>query len=80
MALNKTVLRSDIKTLLDALLAFEGGNGQTQADAIDKFKNDLSDAIETFVKSAKVTVPGTGLVAPSGGGPVTGTSITGNLS
>ena len=80
MSLDKTGLQSDIKTLLDALLAFEGGAGQTQADAIDKFKNDLSDAIETFVKSAKVTVPGTGLVAPSGGGPVTGTSITGNLS
>ena len=80
MTLDKTGLQSNIKTLLDALLAFEGGSGQTQADAIDKFKNDLSDAIETFVKSAKVTVPGTGLVAPSGGGPVTGTSVTGNLS
>ena len=80
MALNKNGLQSDIKTLLDTLLAFEGGSGQTQADAIEKFKNDLSDAIDTFVKTAKVTVPGTGLVAPSGGGPVTGTSTTGNLS
>lgn len=80
MPLNKTVLRSDIDTLLNALLEFEGGSGQEQSDAIDKFKTDLSDAIDTFVKSATVTVPGTGLVAPSGGGPVTGTSTTGSLS
>ena len=80
MALNKNGLQRDIKTLLDTLLAFEGGSGQTQADAIEKFKTDLSDAIDTFVKSATVTVPGTGLVAPTGGGPVTGTSTTGNLS
>lgn len=80
MGLNKSGLKSDIDTLLNALLAFEGGSGQTQADAIDKFKDDLSNAIDTFVKSATVTVPGTGLVAPSGGGPVTGTSTTGSLS
>ena len=80
MALNKTGLRSDIDTLLNALLAFDGSSGKTQADSIEKFKNDLADAIDTFVKSAKVTVPGTGLVAPSGGGPVTGTSVTGSLS
>ena len=80
MTLDKTGLRGDIDTLLNALLAFDGSGGQTQEDAIEKFKNDLSDAIDTFVKSAKVTVPGTGLVAPTGGGPVTGTSTTGSLS
>lgn len=80
MALNKASLKSDIDTLLNALLAFDGSSGQTQSDAIDKFKNDLADAIDTYVKTAKLTVPGTGLVAPSGGGPVTGSSITGSLS
>lgn len=80
MALNKTGLRSDINTLLTALLEFDGSSGKTQSDSIEKFKNDLADAIDTFVKTAKVTVPGTGLVAPSGGGPVTGTSVTGSLS
>ena len=80
MTLNKTGLKSDIDTLLNALLAFDNSSGKTQSDAIEKFKNDLADAIDTYVKTAKVTVPGTGLVAPSGGGPVTGTSITGNLS
>lgn len=80
MSLNKPELQSDINTLLNALLVFDGSSGQTQTEAIEKFKNDLADAIDTFVKSAKVTVPGTGLVAPTGGGPVTGTSVTGNLS
>ena len=80
MALNKNGLKSDIDTLLNALLAFDGEAGKTQDDAIEKFKTDLSDAIDTFVKSATVTVPGTGLVAPTGGGPVTGTSTTGSLS
>ena len=80
MTLDKAGLRGDIDTLLNSLLAFDASAGQTQADAIEKFKNDLSDAIDTFVKSATVTVPGTGLIAPTGGGPVTGTSTTGSLS
>lgn len=79
MALNKTKLQSDINTLLNVLLAFDGSTGQTQSDAINKFKSDLSDAIETFVKSGTVAVPGTGLAAPSGGGPVTG-QATGTIS
>ena len=80
MALNKTSLEGDIKTLMDALLAFDGSSGKKQSDAIDKFKKDLASAIDTYVKTATVNVPGTGLVAPSGGGPVTGISTTGNLS
>lgn len=80
MSLNKVGLKSDIDTLLNALLEFDGSSGQTQADAIEKYKSDLADAIDTFVKSATVTVPGTGLIAPTGGGPVTGTSTTGSLS
>lgn len=79
MALNTTKLQSDIDILLKALLAFDGSIGQKQSDAINKFKGDLSNAIETFVKSGSVAVPGTGLVAPSGGGPVTG-QATGTIS
>lgn len=79
MALNKTALKSDIDTLLNALLAYDGSSGQTQADAIEKFKTDLADAIDTFVKTGSVAVPGTGLVAPTGGGPVTG-QATGTIS
>ena len=80
MPLNKTGLETQIKTMLDALLAFDGSGGKEQSDAIDKFKTDLASAIDTYVKTATVTVPGTGLVAPSGGGPVTGVSVTGSLS
>lgn len=80
MALDTPGLKNDIDTLLSALLAFDGSDGKKQADAIAKFKTDLADAIDTFVKSATVTVPGTGLIAPSGGGPVTGSSVTGSLS
>jgi hypothetical protein len=43
-------------------------------EAIDEFLNVLED----WIKSATVTVPGTGLTA--GNIPVTGNSITGNLS
>ena len=56
MPLNKTGLKSDISTLLNALLAFDNSIGQTQSDAIDKFKNDLADAIDTYVKTATVNV------------------------
>lgn len=80
MALDKTTLTSNIGTLLNKLSAYDNTTGKTQEDAINDFKNDLADAIDTFVKSAKVSVPGTGLVAPSGGGPVTGISTTGSLS
>ncbi len=79
MALDKIGLKSGIDTLLNALLAFDGSSGQTQDDAIEKFKTDLSDAIDTFVKSGTVAVPGSGLVAPTGGGPVTG-QATGTIS
>ena len=37
------------------------------------------DALEAFIKSATVVVPGTGLVAPPTGGPVTGVAVTGTL-
>lgn len=80
MPLKKTVLQTDIDKMLNDLLGFDGSSGKTQADSINKFKTDLADAINKFVKTATVTVPGTGLVAPTGGGPVTGISNTGSLS
>ena len=79
MALNKTGLKDDINTLLKALLEFDNSPGKKQDDAIEKFKSDLADAIEKFVKTGTVAVPGAGLVAPSGGGPVTG-QATGTIS
>ena len=75
MALNKVGLKSDIGTLLNALLAFDNSSGQTQADAIDKFKNDLANAIDTYVKTATVNVTSVAGVTTGAGvsGPGTGT-------
>ena len=75
MALNKIGLKSDIGTLLNALLAFDGSSGKTQSDAIDKFKNDLADAIDTYVKTATVTITSVSGVTtgPGVSGPGTGT-------
>ena len=75
MPLNKTGLKSDISTLLNALLAFDNSSGQTQSDAIDKFKNDLADAIDTYVKTATVNVTSVSGVTTGAGvsGPGTGT-------
>jgi hypothetical protein len=40
----------------------------------------VADEIINHIKNnANLNIPGTGLVAPSGGGPVTGVSITGNI-
>lgn len=57
-------------------LAENTNENKTKDQAID----DFLDALETWITSATLTVPGLGLVAPSGGGPVTGESITGTLS
>ena len=75
MPLNKVGLKSDIDTLLNALLAFDNSSGQTQADAIEKFKNDLADAIDIYVKTATVNVTSVSGVTVGAGvsGPGTGT-------
>jgi len=75
MTLNKVGLKSDIDTLLNALLAFDNSSGQTQADAIEKFKNDLADAIDVYVKTATVNVTSVSGVTVGVGvsGPGTGT-------
>lgn len=77
MALNKTQLKTDIDTLLNALLAYDGSLGQTQADAIEKFKTDLADAIDTFVKSGTIPSgiavsvdPNTGVGSTTGTGTI----------
>lgn len=75
MALDKSGLESDIGTILNDLLAFDGSSGKTQADAIDKFKSDLADAIDTFVKTGTVNVTSvSGVTAgAASSGPGTGT-------
>lgn len=78
MALNKSGLQSDINTLLTALLAFDGSSGKTQADSIEKFKNDLADAIDTFVKSGQVNAGIAVSVDPNTG--IGATTATGIIS
>lgn len=75
MTLNKTGLRSDIDTLLNALVQFDGSTGQSSEEAIEKFKNDLADAIDTYVKTATVNVTSVSGVTVGAGvsGPGTGT-------
>ena len=75
MALNKIGLKSDIKSLLESLLAFDNNSGQTQSDAIEKFSGDLADTIDTYVKTATVNVTSvTGVTVGAGvSGPGTGT-------
>ena len=66
MALSREILKTEIKTLLDELK-----DDLNQVDAIDKYAEQLSSAIDTYIKSATVTVTGTSV----SGGPVTGTGI-----
>ena len=75
MPLNKIVLKSDIKSLLESLLAFDNTPGQTQADAIEKFSGDLADKIDIYVKTATVNVTSVSGVTVGAGvsGPGTGT-------
>lgn len=82
MALDKATLKSDIETIMNSLKDFDGSEGKTQTDAITKFAEDLSNAIDTYVKTASVsTTVASGIavqVTPSTG---TGaTTATGNGS
>lgn len=65
MALNKAGLKASIKNLINALKVYDGSTGQTQDEAIEKFANDLSDYIDTYVKTATVNVTTT---CPAGAG------------
>lgn len=76
MALVKTVLKNDLKAVFDALKKFDGSDGKSQDEAIEKLANDLASAIDSYIKSATITsVP----VLTSPSGPVTGT-ITNTIS
>lgn len=70
MALNTPQLQEDIVTIVTDM--------RTRTEVSDtEFANRLATAIETYVKTATIVYT-TGLVAPSGGGAVTGT-FTGQL-
>jgi|RhiMetdeSRZDD1v2_1073273.scaffolds.fasta_scaffold04435_24 hypothetical protein len=77
MALNKDVLGT-------ALYSKAQSFNDRDIDNIDQARRDfwkaVAEEIVNHIKSsASLNVPGTGLVAPSGGGPVTGISTTGTI-
>lgn len=69
-------------TMMARLSELKENQDPDKLDSIDEYVNTLADAVQTYIQSAIVTVPGTGLISPAGtvGGPVTGISVTGNLS
>jgi hypothetical protein len=68
MSLNKAQLETDLGSLFDDTLADQG----SAANSKEVFVTRLADIIDGYVKSAKVVYSG-GLIAPTGGGAVTGT-------
>lgn len=67
--LDKTQLKESIKT---TMLANISSPTQGQQDEVEAFALGLSNAIDTYVRGLTITYT-SGLIAPSGGGPVTGT-------
>ena len=75
MPLDKNSFENGIKALEDNLYA---DTTRTPDEARQHYASGLATLIETFVKSATVTVPGTGMTA--GGNAVTGNSTSGTLT
>ena len=67
MALVKTTIKNELKQAFTAVMNQSSGRG----GAIDTVADKLADAIINAIKSQQITHT-TGLVAPSGGGAVTG--------
>jgi len=53
--MDKVSLKATIVATLNELKTWDGSAGKTQADAIDKLAGDLTDAVDTFVKTAVVS-------------------------
>lgn len=75
LASGKAAFKTALK---NAMVAAAENTDPNKTTTMDEYVNALADALEVWIKTAQVNVPGTGLVAP--GGAVTGLSDTGNLS
>ncbi len=65
MALDKTVLAAQFKSIFDGVSP--EASGETDPDKLrQKVANEMADAIDAFVKSAKVTVASGILVSTTG--------------
>ena len=69
MPLVKATIKSEVK---EAFTAVMNQQGDDREGALDKVADKLADAIINAIKSQQITYTA-GLVAPSMGGPVTGT-------
>lgn len=78
MALNKDILGLDLYNRCNAYN--EVDITDIEAARLAFWKNVAEGIITHFKANGILTIPGTGLVAPSGGGVVTGLSVTGNLT
>jgi len=78
MALNKKTLENEIVSILSNLLERDDELKEGQKNPTVEFAAKLSNAIDDYVKNAEIKYT-SGLVAPTSGGPVTG-SFTGKLS
>jgi hypothetical protein len=72
------------KDVLGAALYNRAQGFNDQEESLDQARRDfwkaVAEEIINHIKSnAMLTVPGTGLAAPPGGGPVTGVSTTGTI-
>jgi len=74
MSLNKSLLQN---ALLQAFNTARLSDASPQ-DAAEQLSEQLTKAIDDYIRSADIHY-GTGLIAPSSGGPVSGTFI-GNLN
>jgi len=83
MALDKNGLKTSIKTLLDTLKTYDGTTGKEQSDAINKFCDDLSTYIDTYVKTATVVITPLDITAAAlsngGGAVVSANNLNGTL-
>lgn len=83
MALDKSTLKTSIKALVNALKTYDGTSGKTQSDAIDKFADDLSNYIDTYVKTATVVITPTDIttagLSNGGGAVISANNLNGTL-
>lgn len=77
MPLNSSTLKSSFLSKLNSISFDETSS---ESDVKNAYAQMMADWVIEAITSATVTVPGTGLVAPPSGGPVTGISNTGTLS
>lgn len=86
MALDKDILGAELYDMRNAYFNNKTADeliteyGSIEAARLEACKKEAEVIINHFVNNAELTVPGTGMVAPSGGGAVSGSSTTGTIA